>query len=176
MWYKLSYFIATGFWTGLCPHASGTATSLVTAIVAYLAWEAGVPGWWMAAAAALSFLVGLVVVNPAEEYMCAKWGPQLRHNGVAANYDYQRTTIDELHGQLVACLPIFFMSKLSSPPAGSYFAVSLLIFRLCDVIKPSPIDWVERKLKGSAWGIMLDDTAAGTVSALAICLLFWLCR
>jgi len=176
MWYKLSYAIATVFGTGLFPRAGGTATSVVTAIAAYLAWEAGVPGMWVLVTAILVFAAGLAVVYPAELHMCCKWGPRRRHTGEEVVYDFQQTTIDECHGQLVACLPIFFLPGICSPAAGSYFAASLLLFRWFDIFKIWPVNRVERKLEMSSWGIMLDDTVAGVMAALGLLALIWLCH
>lgn len=173
MWYKLSYIIATVFGTGLFPRASGTATSLVTTIAAWAAFEKGAPGEWMAIAAVVSFVVGLAIIDSAETHMCAKWGQRPRHTGGPVISDYQQTTIDEFHGQLVACLPVFFLPGLSVFETRIFFLLSFGLFRLFDIVKPWPVNYVEQRLKGSVWGIMLDDTVAGIMAAILILLFSW---
>jgi len=43
-----------------------------------------------------------------------------------------------------------------------YYLSAFLVFRLMDVLKPGPINRLQ-KLPGG-WGVMLDDLAAGTVT------------
>jgi len=43
-----------------------------------------------------------------------------------------------------------------------YFLTAFLIFRLLDVLKPGPINRLQKLRDG--WGIMLDDLAAGVVT------------
>jgi phosphatidylglycerophosphatase A len=44
-----------------------------------------------------------------------------------------------------------------------------LVFRLIDIAKPWPINWLDKQVKGG-WGIMLDDVVAGAMSAIALLL------
>jgi len=43
-----------------------------------------------------------------------------------------------------------------------YYLSAFLVFRLMDVLKPGPINRLQRLPGG--WGVMLDDLAAGTVT------------
>ena len=43
-----------------------------------------------------------------------------------------------------------------------YFLLAFLVFRLMDVLKPGPINRLQRLPGG--WGVMLDDLAAGAVT------------
>jgi len=38
--------------------------------------------------------------------------------------------------------------------------IAFLLFRAFDVIKPFPINWLDKNVPGG-WGIMLDDVLAG---------------
>jgi phosphatidylglycerophosphatase A len=40
---------------------------------------------------------------------------------------------------------------------------SFLLFRLFDIVKPWPVDALERGLHG-AWGVVLDDVVAGLLA------------
>ena len=69
--------------------------------------------------------------------------------------------IDEVAGQLIALVAI--------PADWKHAAVSLLLFRIFDILKPPPVRQLERLPEGT--GIMLDDVAAGLL-ALAVAQVF----
>jgi phosphatidylglycerophosphatase A len=71
--------------------------------------------------------------------------------------DPGHVVIDEVAGQLIALIAI--------PADWQHAALSLLLFRAFDILKPPPIRQFERLPSGT--GIMLDDVAAG-VFALAV--------
>ena len=65
--------------------------------------------------------------------------------------DPGHVVIDEAAGQLIALIAI--------PADWKHAALSLLLFRAFDILKPPPIRQIERLPAGT--GIMLDDVAAG---------------
>ena len=65
--------------------------------------------------------------------------------------DPGHVVIDEAAGQLIALIAI--------PADWKHAALSLLLFRAFDILKPPPIRQLERLPAGT--GIMLDDVAAG---------------
>src|ERR1700678_576561 len=71
--------------------------------------------------------------------------------------DPGHVVIDEVAGQLIALIAI--------PVDWRHAAISLILFRLFDILKPPPIRQLERLPSGT--GIKLDDVAAGFF-ALAI--------
>ena len=71
--------------------------------------------------------------------------------------DPGHVVIDEVAGQLIALIAI--------PADWRHAALSLLLFRAFDILKPPPIRQLERLPTGT--GIMLDDVAAG-LFALAV--------
>jgi phosphatidylglycerophosphatase A len=48
-----------------------------------------------------------------------------------------------------------------------WLALSFFLFRMLDILKPGPIGWLDKNLKGGL-GIMADDLAAGVVTAVGI--------
>ena len=114
----------------------------------------------------VTFLLGILFVDRSERFMFAKWGPRIRHTGETVKHDFNQTNIDEVHGQLIAGFPLFFFLPLEVHYQIGMFFLSFILFRLFDVKKPWPIKRFE-KLPG-AWGVMLDDTVAGVMSALII--------
>jgi phosphatidylglycerophosphatase A len=71
--------------------------------------------------------------------------------------DPGHVVIDEVAGQLIALIAI--------PADWQHAALSLLLFRFFDILKPPPVRQLERLHGGT--GIMLDDVGAG-LFALAV--------
>ncbi len=113
-----------------------------------------------------SFVLGLICVEKAEKYMFLKYGKRKRHTGELVDYDYNQTNIDEVHGQAIAGLPIFFFNLTFSWQV-TMLMFSFIAFRIFDVSKPWPIKLIERNIKGS-FGIMFDDTIAGLMAGVVV--------
>jgi len=74
--------------------------------------------------------------------------------------DPSRVNVDEFAGCWIACLAV--PSSWGVPGIAS----ALVIFRLFDILKPWPVSYFDR-MKTPA-GILLDDVAAGILSAILI--------
>jgi phosphatidylglycerophosphatase A len=68
--------------------------------------------------------------------------------------------VDEIAAQLLVLA--------AAPRDWRFYAAAFLLFRLFDIWKPWPVDWLDRTVKGG-FGIMLDDVAAA-LYALALIL------
>ena len=132
-----------GFGSGLAPLAPGTAGTLA-AIPLYLLMQ-DLPLVFYLALVALFFLTGLPV--------CAHAARQL---GV---HDHPAIVWDEIVGYLVA--------MIGAPPGWAWVAAGFFLFRFFDIVKPWPINWCDRQVRGG-FGIMLDDLLAGSFSALVL--------
>lgn len=133
-------WLASGFGVGLIPWAPGTFGTLV-----------GLPLAWAATALAPPVFGLLVaVLFAAGVWLCELTG---RRCGVS---DHPAIVWDEMVGVLIA----------ASATGGSWQALlaAFLLFRFFDILKPGPIGWLDRHLHGGL-GVMLDDAAAGVVSA-----------
>ena len=86
--------------------------------------------------------------------------------------DPQEIVIDEVVGQLLPLLAIPIYEILYPISAIYYCAFSFLLFRLFDIWKPFPINYVDNNIKGPL-GIMLDDIVAGIYSILTLFLIFF---
>jgi phosphatidylglycerophosphatase A len=75
--------------------------------------------------------------------------------------DPGHVVVDEAAGQLIALIAI--------PADWRHAVLSLLLFRLFDILKPPPIRQLERLPEGT--GIMMDDVAAGLLALLCAQLL-----
>jgi phosphatidylglycerophosphatase A len=143
--------LATWFGAGRLPVMPGTWGSLAAVpFAAALAWAGG--PWLVLVAAAALFGLG---VWATERYMAA--------SGV---HDPGAVVIDEVVGQWLA------LAFLPLTPLA--YGVGFALFRLLDVTKPWPANWIDRKMAGAAW-VMLDDVVAGIYAgAVALLALGWL--
>ena len=87
--------------------------------------------------------------------------------------DPQEIVLDEVAGQLVTLVPL---PLIYASPRSHWLGVfvGFLLFRLFDAAKPYPI-WKFERLPG-AWGVVVDDLAAGIFGAavlMALNMLGW---
>jgi len=142
--------VATAFGFGRFPVAPGTFGSLPGLLAAWALWKAGGP-WAVVAGAAVVAAVGTWAAGRAARL----WGTE----------DPGAVVVDEVAGQMVA---LFFVA-----PSPAVLAVSFLLFRGMDIVKPWPASKLERLPGGS--GIMADDLAAGAIAnvVLQIAIALW---
>ena len=87
--------------------------------------------------------------------------------------DPQEIVIDEVVGQMLTLLAVPIYETLYPLPIIYYCIGSFFLFRLFDIWKPYPINYIDNNVSGSL-GIMLDDILASIYSILLLCLLFFL--
>ena len=87
--------------------------------------------------------------------------------------DPQEIVIDEFVGQILPLLFIPIYETLFLIPKFYYCIAAFIIFRIFDILKPFPINYVDNNVQGPL-GIMLDDIIAGvyTISVLTIIFFF----
>jgi phosphatidylglycerophosphatase A len=139
-----AHFLALGFGTGLSPYAPGTVGTLL-AFPLYAVLAQWLPPGPLSGAIAGLFAIGI--------WACDRTGRDL---GAA---DHGAMNWDEV----VA----FLLVLLLAPPGLGWQAAAFLAFRFCDVVKPPPIRWIERRVKGGL-GVMIDDLLAACYALLAL--------
>ena len=141
--------LATGFGVGLLPKAPGTWGSLFALPAAWgIAAAAGQSG--LALAAAGVFVLGIWAAGACVE----KQGIQ----------DPSPVVIDEIAGQWAALLlvPVDFI----------HYGVGFVLFRAFYILKPWPVGWADREVKGGL-GSMLDDALAAAYAATVLWGVAW---
>ena len=140
---KISEWIATCFKVGYLPFAPGTWGSVFSILL-----------WWVilkdlntyifGAIIIIFLLIGIVVSNIIIDQ--------------SGDHDPSYIIIDELVGQWLALFLI---------PDGFFnIAISFILFRFFDIIKPWPIRLIEKLPKGL--GVMSDDLSAGLITLVLI--------
>ncbi|MGA8399012.1 MAG: phosphatidylglycerophosphatase A [Stellaceae bacterium] len=128
--------IATGFGIGLLPKAPGSWASLAALPVGWLiGMKFGPAG--LLIAAAIAFIAG--------------WWASAIVVKASGILDPGFVVIDEIAAQLLVLA--------AAPLDWRFYLMAFLLFRLFDIWKPFPVNWLDRTVKGG-FGIMLDDVAA----------------
>ena len=84
--------------------------------------------------------------------------------------DAKEIVIDEFVGQNI---PLFFLlfiplnTNTYNKDFVTLIILSFFFFRFFDILKPYPINLIDKKMK-NGFGVMLDDVIAGIFSALLI--------
>ena len=143
IWRHPVYFLAFGFGSGAVPKAPGTAGTLV-AVGIYLL---------LPPLSALVYGLMLLLTFALGVYLCGKTAADL---GV---HDHGGIVWDEFVG--------YWITMFMAPAGWFWVLLGFGLFRLLDIVKPWPISWVDKELKGGL-GIMLDDVLAGIMAALCI--------
>ncbi|MCF6290116.1 MAG: phosphatidylglycerophosphatase A [Desulfobacterales bacterium] len=128
--------IASGLYSGYLPIAPGTWGSLVGIALFVLLSSLSLPVYGLVVAGLL--LVGFFAANGAEKILDKK--------------DPGVVVIDEIVGMLI--------TMTAAPITPWVLLLGFLLFRLFDIAKPFPCNWVDKRVNGGI-GIMLDDVIAG---------------
>jgi phosphatidylglycerophosphatase A len=139
-----AHFIAFGGGVGLAPAAPGTFGTL-----------AAFPLYWLLDRCLdpLEFGVAVALLFALGVWACAETGRAL------GNSDHGGMVWDEV----VAFLIVLFFT-----PAGGYWqAGAFLLFRFFDILKPPPIGYLDRRVRGG-FGVMLDDLMAAFYTVLVL--------
>jgi phosphatidylglycerophosphatase A len=143
-----AWLAGTFFGAGLLKPGPGTYGSIAAVLLWYAAAHALHPSpVALAIGTVIAAIVATLIGIPAATIVARESG----------RGDPGHVVIDEVAGQLIALIAI--------PADWRHAALSLLLFRLFDILKPPPIRQFERLPNGT--GIMLDDVAAG-LFALAV--------
>jgi phosphatidylglycerophosphatase A len=136
--------IATGFGLGHLPTAPGTWASLAALPLAWLIHAfAGTTGIAVAGIA-----IGVIGIWASQVYVAHQRAQ-----------DPGEIVVDEIAAQLLV-LTVVPLSLFS-------VALGFVLFRLFDIVKPWPVSWADRSVKGGL-GVMLDDLLAAAYAALGV--------
>jgi len=135
--------LALGFGTGLAPIVPGTFGTLVALPFIFL-FSAG-PLWF--------YLIGIVGVSAI-----GIWAAETACNDMGA-HDHNSIVWDEVAGYLVTMLLL--------PLTWQWLLAGFILFRLVDILKPWPINLLDRNVHGG-FGVMIDDIAAGVVCCVVL--------
>ena len=147
-----AHILTTGFGSGYCPVAPGTAGAVLAVVIWWLAslWLTPVTLFWSTLEVIFIFTVlGVICTNQVIPF----WGD-----------DPHRVVVDEMVG-------VWIPLAVVQPGEWGYILASLLLFRFFDIVKPLGIRKME-SLPGGM-GVMADDVLAGIYSLVIILIVRW---
>jgi phosphatidylglycerophosphatase A len=140
--------LSSGLFVGYIPFASGTLATLLAVILFY-----PLRPWNVASCPAGFFFAGAVIVATA----VAIWSAGVAERTYGEK-DSHKIVIDEIVG--------FFVTMTLAPFRWPHLAAAFVLFRLFDIVKPTPIRQSQRLPGG--WGVVADDLLAGIYSCVCL--------
>jgi len=142
-------FLAFGFGSGLTPKAPGTFGTL-----------ACIPLYWLIADFQLThYLAICLFVSIIGIFICGYTSKQLKV------HDHPGIVWDEFAGYLITMIGISF--------SWVNVLLGFILFRLFDILKPWPINSLDKRVTGG-FGIMIDDVLAGLFALGCLHLILYL--
>ncbi|MCC8377624.1 MAG: phosphatidylglycerophosphatase A [Rickettsia endosymbiont of Graphium doson] len=180
---QFSEFFVTFFYIGKIKYCPGTFGSLAAFPLCYAIMYFVVDNKIIIPFANLTLneaqLVSVVIIASAICLLLLILGTYFTK--IYLNYtdskDPKEVVIDEVVGQLLTVILVFFSAIFANESNLvkhlSILKVSIILlfilpfclFRLFDILKPWPINWLDKNIKGSL-GVMVDDLAAAIFAAV----------
>jgi len=142
-----AHFISLGLGSGLAPRAPGTFGTLAAWLL-YPLLRTSLSEWVFLAMLASFFVAGIIAADRTGRALGAA--------------DHGAIVWDEM---VAFWLVLFF-----APPGLAWQAAAFVLFRFFDIVKPPPIGWADRRVKGG-FGVMLDDLIAAGYAILMLAVL-----
>lgn len=139
-------FLAFGFGSGLAKKAPGTCGTLAAIPIYLLIVQTG----------NLSYSLVTIAVTIVGIWICGLAADKL------GEHDFGGIVWDEIAGYLITLWWI--------PFSWQGVVLGFILFRFFDILKPWPIKWADRRVKGG-FGIMLDDVLAGAFANVGLVLI-----
>ena len=144
---SVANFYALGMGLGLAPKAPGTFGTLL-----------GIPVLLLMPVNLAAYVLVVIGLFGFGVWCCEQCS---RYLGV---HDHGAIVWDEVVGYVITMIAL--------PLTWPWMLAGFIAFRFFDVIKPWPISWLDRHVKGGL-GIMVDDVLAGVMAAVVLQLAYY---
>ncbi len=149
--------LITMFGIGRISKMPGTIASFVTCIFYYLCIIFGVHIKFLLIAFLVILVSSIIFINKCSSNF--------------TEIDAREIVIDEFLGQSLPIFLLYHPLQKGDPVEGAlvYLIMCFILFRFFDILKPFPINLVDKKMK-NGFGVVLDDLLAGVYVLIAIAL------
>ena len=168
---KFGLPILTLFGVGYFKYAPGTAASFITCLIYFTLTESA----FSLGINKFHIVVFLIFVLFYSIIFIDKLSPVFKKK------DPREIVIDEFVGQCIPLVSILFRPDGFIPnccykgtieeASVMWILLSFILFRFFDILKPFPINIVDKKMKNGV-GVMLDDIIAGIYSTIVIYIIY----
>lgn len=149
IWQNPLHFIAFGFGSGALPVAPGTFGTLM-AIPFYLA---------MRSLPTVIYIILVLIIAVLSAWICQRVSNEIQVR------DHQGMCLDEFAG--------FFVTMIGAPHKFIWLVLGFILFRIFDIWKPWPVDYLDQHIHGGI-GMVLDDVCAGLYALIILKFLTWI--
>ena len=139
VWTNPIHFIACAFGIGTLPWMPGTWATLAAIPICFALAKLSI-GLYLT----INFILILLGV-----YVCD-----------VTNRDFGSKDNPICAWDEMACFPLVMVG---SPLTGYFLLLGVILFRFFDIVKPWPIKWLDKNIRGGV-GVMIDDLAAALIS------------
>jgi len=154
---KFNFFFLTLFNIGKIKYAPGTIASALTCLV-FLLLINFFDILIIFFLTLIIFVYSFIAINNS-------------HESFDSN-DPEEIVVDEFVGQMLPLLSFPIYETLYLLPKFYYCVAAFILFRLFDILKPFPINYVDNNVEG-ALGIILDDILAGIYTIIILTIFFF---
>ena len=168
---KFGLPILTLFGVGYFKYAPGTAASFITCLIYFIltesAFSLGINKFYIVVFLFFVLFYSIIFID--------KLSPVFKKK------DPREIVIDEFVGQCIPLVSILFKPDGFIPnccykgtieeASVMWILLSFILFRFFDILKPFPINIVDKKMKNGV-GVMLDDIIAGIYSTIVIYIIY----
>ena len=160
---KIGKLIVTMFGVGLIKYFPGTFASFVTASIYCFFYLTKINYFLLILLNLFLFIYSVWMIDNLK--------------GEYSEIDAKEIVIDEFLGQSIPIL-FFYIIFYEGSVSNSFFIIIVFLsfvgFRFFDILKPYPINHVDKNMKNGL-GVILDDLIAGffTLIVLYICIIFY---
>ena len=166
---KIGMSILTMFGIGYFKYAPGTLASLVTCLIYYflVITDNFLPNYNYIIIILIVILIYSIILIDKLAYKFKKKDPN-------------EIVVDEFIGQWITILSVYYIPTVGlllslmanqSVLVPYFFEFKLMLvfilFRIFDILKPFPINIIDKKMKNGL-GVVLDDTVAGIYAAISV--------
>tara|TARA_B110000971_G_scaffold152330_1_gene155551 strand:- start:337 stop:831 length:495 start_codon:yes stop_codon:yes gene_type:complete len=151
---KINILILSMFAIGNSKYAPGTVASFITSLIFIFFYFIQVNILFLILGVSTVFIFSVYSID--------------RFKNSFSEVDAKEIVIDEFVGQSIPILSIY--SFILKNDVGSFIffvCISFILFRFFDIIKPYPINKIDKNIK-NGFGVMLDDVIAGIYSSVIL--------
>jgi phosphatidylglycerophosphatase A len=151
---KINILILSMFGIGYSKYAPGTVASFITSLIFVYFFNYKINFIFLILCVTLIFIFSIYSID--------------KFKNSFDEVDSKVIVIDEFVGQSIPILTIYnLIPKNNITSFIFYVVISFALFRFFDIIKPYPINKVDKVMK-NGFGVMLDDVIAGVYSSTII--------
>ena len=148
---KIGLALLTLFGIGHIKYAPGTVASFVTCLIYYPLILIKINFIYLLIIFLILLIYSIILIDKLSHHFKEK--------------DPKEIVIDEFIGQSI---PIYyFIWNINHNYWGVFIFIAFILFRFFDILKPFPINIIDKKMKNGL-GVVLDDIIAGIYTSITI--------